>query len=51
MEFGIASQRLANADFVEGIRAQVVDKDRQPRWNPSALSDVDPAEVGAHFAT
>jgi len=30
-------------DLVEGIRAQLVDKDRSPRWQPAALADVDPA--------
>lgn len=29
-------------DLVEGIRAQIVDKDRSPRWNPAALADVAP---------
>ena len=29
-------------DLVEGIRAQLVDKDRSPRWHPAALAGVDP---------
>ena len=33
-------------DLVEGIRAQLVDKDRTPRWNPPAIADVGP-EVAA----
>lgn len=33
-------------DLPEGIRAQLVDKDRSPRWNPSALADL-PADLGA----
>ncbi|WP_396658287.1 enoyl-CoA hydratase/isomerase family protein [Microbacterium sp.] len=33
-------------DLVEGIRAQLVDKDRRPRWNPPAISAVKP-EVAA----
>jgi enoyl-CoA hydratase len=34
------------ADFVEGVRAQVVDKDRSPAWRPAALTDV-PDDVAA----
>jgi enoyl-CoA hydratase/carnithine racemase len=30
----------AGGDFFEGIRAMVVDKDKNPRWYPSKLSDV-----------
>lgn len=37
-------------DFVEGVRAAVVDKDRQPRWRPARLPDVDGDEVEAQFA-
>jgi enoyl-CoA hydratase len=29
-------------DLVEGIRAQVIDKDRMPRWQPASLDDLDP---------
>jgi enoyl-CoA hydratase len=41
---------LASHDFVEGIRAQVIDKDRSPRWEPARLSDVSTAAVDAFFA-
>ncbi|GAA5229761.1 enoyl-CoA hydratase/isomerase family protein [Arthrobacter cryoconiti] len=34
-------------DFAEGIRAQLVDKDRNPAWHPDAFADVG-AEVAAH---
>lgn len=37
-------------DLVEGIRAQVVDKDRRPRWSPGTLAEVTPAAVEAYFA-
>ncbi|MDR6877296.1 enoyl-CoA hydratase [Microbacterium barkeri] len=37
-------------DLVEGIRAQVIDKDRQPRWNPATVADVHPDTVGTAFA-
>jgi enoyl-CoA hydratase len=32
-------------EFIEGVRAQVVEKDRQPQWQPSRVEDVDPAEI------
>lgn len=32
-------------DLVEGIRAQLVDKDRSPRWSPATLAGLDP-DVG-----
>jgi enoyl-CoA hydratase len=32
-------------EFMEGVRAQVVDKDRQPRWKPTRVEDVDLAEI------
>ncbi|MHC6593814.1 enoyl-CoA hydratase/isomerase family protein [Arthrobacter sp. C152] len=40
---------LAGPDFREGIRAQVVDKDRKPRWKPATLGEVTPAQVDRFF--
>ena len=37
-------------DFVEGVRAAVVDKDRAPRWSPPRLEDVRPESIQAAFA-
>ncbi len=39
---------LRSPDFAEGIRAQVVDKDRNPRWNPARVEDV--TGVDEYFA-
>jgi enoyl-CoA hydratase len=36
-------------DLAEGIRAQVVDKDRNPAWDPATVDAVDPAIVRAAF--
>lgn len=41
---------LSRPDLTEGIRAQVVDKDRNPAWSPARLADVTDAEVDAFFA-
>lgn len=39
------------AEFVEGVRAQLVDRDNQPRWRHARVEDVQPAEVAARFDT
>eukprot|EP01084_Bolivina_argentea_P214865 364734_1 len=40
MEFDIVTEFMRQHDFYEGIRAQLVDKDRNPKWNPISLNDV-----------
>ncbi len=37
-------------DFVEGTRALVIDKDRNPKWSPASLAAVTTADVEAYFA-
>lgn len=49
-EFRVSCHALRSPDLVEGIRAQVVDKDRRPRWSPAALTDVTAADVERFFA-
>ncbi|WP_328404074.1 enoyl-CoA hydratase/isomerase family protein [Streptomyces sp. NBC_00390] len=49
-EFRVSCAGLSAPDLVEGIRAQVIDKDREPRWSPAELSQVSAADVAAHFA-
>jgi enoyl-CoA hydratase len=36
-------------DLVEGIRAQVIDKDRNPKWSPPSLAQVTAADVEEYF--
>jgi enoyl-CoA hydratase len=40
MEFRLANRVLPTHDFREGIRAALIDKDRNPKWNPSSLAGV-----------
>ena len=49
-EYRIGVRLLAGHDFREGIRAQVIDKDRDPHWAPAALREVRPEAVEALFA-
>jgi enoyl-CoA hydratase len=49
-EFRVSSASLHSHDLVEGIRAQLVDKDRSPKWSPALLAAITTAEVEAFFA-
>lgn len=44
-ELATAERITATPDFAEGVRAVLVDKDRNPAWNPAVLGDIDPAAV------
>lgn len=46
-ELALTGPVTAHPDFLEGVRAMVVDKDRRPRWSPGSLEDVDPAVIAA----
>jgi enoyl-CoA hydratase len=48
-EYRAGIRFLAGPDFREGIRAQVVDKDRKPRWKPATLAEVRPGQVDRFF--
>ncbi|MBB1254478.1 enoyl-CoA hydratase/isomerase family protein [Streptomyces sp. OF3] len=49
-EFRVSSAALRSPDLVEGVRAQIVDKDRSPRWSPPTLREVTDEDVAAFFA-
>ncbi|MDT0181675.1 enoyl-CoA hydratase/isomerase family protein [Microbacterium sp. ARD31] len=49
-EYGLVMWFAATQpDLVEGIRAQLIDKDRTPRWQPATFADLDPATVDQAF--
>ncbi|WP_234534370.1 enoyl-CoA hydratase/isomerase family protein [Streptomyces shenzhenensis] len=48
-EYRVSCATLATHDLVEGIRAQVVDKDRTPHWSPATLAEVTDADVERFF--
>ncbi|MEU6931946.1 enoyl-CoA hydratase/isomerase family protein [Streptomyces sp. 2RAF24] len=50
MEYRLSCAALASPDLVEGIRAQVVDKDRDPHWTPATLAEVTEQDTARWFA-
>lgn len=50
IEFRIVSRVVEGHEFYEGVRAQIIDKDRDPHWDPPSLSGVGDAMVDSYFA-
>jgi enoyl-CoA hydratase len=49
-EYRAALQVFASDDFREGVRAAVIDKDRNPKWSPPRIEDVTPEMTAPYFA-
>jgi len=50
LEYRIVHRFLASHDFIEGVRALLVDKDRKPRWQHAHLGAVTEDDVAAFMA-
>ncbi|MBA3067142.1 MAG: enoyl-CoA hydratase/isomerase family protein [Hyphomonas sp.] len=50
MEFRIGWRKVQSRDFLEGVRAVLIDKDNAPVWSPARLEDVTEADVARYFA-
>jgi enoyl-CoA hydratase len=49
-DYRVSSASVRSHDLVEGIRAQIIDKDRNPKWSPATLAEITAADVEAYFA-
>ena len=49
LEYWASLGCCAHQDFAEGIRAVLVDKDRNPKWNPATLEEITPAFIEDHL--
>ena len=50
LEFRLSQRFCAMPDFREGIRAVVIDKDRDPKWRPASLAEVSESHIDTYFA-
>ena len=50
MEYRIGARVVQRHDFLEGVRAVIVDKDNAPRWDPPTLAGVTDAMLDGIFA-
>ena len=50
MEYRIGARVVQRLDFIEGVRAVILDKDNQPRWSPASLEGVSQGLLDAIFA-
>ncbi len=47
LEYRFTYRSMSDGNFIEGIRAQIIDKDRNPKWEPATLEEVDPNAISA----
>ena len=50
IDYRLGCSCLRGHDFIEGVRAAIVDKDRNPTWNPKTLAEVTPDIISSFFA-
>lgn len=48
-ELGLSLAFVNTQDFYEGVRAAVIDKDRNPKWSSNDLASVKASEIERHF--
>ncbi|WP_310498537.1 enoyl-CoA hydratase/isomerase family protein [Sandarakinorhabdus sp.] len=49
LEYRMVCEIRHGHDFFEGTRAQLIDKDRNPKWSPARLEDVIDDDVARHL--
>jgi enoyl-CoA hydratase/carnithine racemase len=49
MERNISAQCMKQADFYEGVRALLIDKDKSPRWTHESIAQVDKEFIESYF--
>ena len=50
LDLALATRLMRGHDFIEGVRALLIDKDRAPSWSPTGFEAVDQATIDWHFS-
>lgn len=50
MEYRLVQHFLQQHDFMEGVRALLIDKDKNPNWQPATLAEITTQETDAYFS-
>jgi len=49
MDYGLTYQFMQHADFYEGTRALLIDKDKSPQWFPKTIQDITSEQIQSYF--
>lgn len=49
LDFSLSQQCITLPDFIEGIRATIIDKDKSPHWSPSDVSQIGDSFIDSLF--
>ncbi|HZJ92111.1 MAG TPA: enoyl-CoA hydratase/isomerase family protein [Thiopseudomonas sp.] len=50
MEYHLGQQWFVKGDFMEGVRALIIDKDKNPQWQPATIDMLDQTKIDDLFA-
>lgn len=50
LEYHLGSQWFSKGDFMEGVRALIIDKDKNPQWQPATIEALEQTKLDDLFA-
>ncbi len=50
VEYRLCTRLYEDGEFIEGVRALLVDKDKSPKWQPPTIDAVTPEMINSYFA-
>ena len=50
LEYHLGTQWFTKGDFMEGVRALIIDKDKNPQWQPATIEALEQGKLDDLFA-